>query len=235
MNRNKKILIILGILILLTSGIFLDFLFFKPKDLDIFSDEIRELYNSVNPSSDFNVANLLYSTNPLANEYILDIGLMAVIQEVGEENAQTISKEKVEEKIKYILGDISYYHEKTYLLEKVCGYTYNDLQQQYEIINGCGGNWYKRIHRKMISAKKKRNKIIITEKMIYEEDDWNDTLSKRTIYSDLSKTKQLDYKEVSSNINYAVDIEEYLEEASTYEYIFEKKDNHYIFKNISKK
>ena len=64
--------------------------------------------------------------------------------------------------------------------------------------------------------------------------NWNEYLSKRTIYADLNKTKQLDYIEVSSNINYAIEIENYLDVASSYEYVFEKKGDHYIFKSINK-
>ena len=69
--------------------------------------------------------------------------------------------------------------------------------------------------------------------MIYETNDWDDTMSKRTIYSDLKKSKKLDYKEISSNINYSIEIEDYIKDASTYEYVFEKKDDHYIFKSIT--
>ena len=205
MLKNKKIiLVILASLIGLSLCILIGYFITKPKEMNINSELVRNLYNSVNPSSDASVASLLYTTNPLSNEYVIDIGLMAYIKEHGKENSQTIPREKVEENIEDILGLVPYIHGNVYLLEEVCGYTYNDTQKQYEIIPGCGGNWYERIHRKIVSAKKKKNQIIITEKLIYETDDWDDTISKRTIYSDLEKSKKLDYKEVSSNINYSI-------------------------------
>lgn len=234
MKKNKKIiLVILGALILIAIGLLIGYITSKPIAMDINSDTIRNLYNSVNPSSDASIASMLYK-NPLPNEYIIDIGLRAYLNEIGEEKPETIPRNKVEEKIRYILGDIYYIHGNVYLLEGVCGYSYNDDEKQYEIIDGCGGNWYEQIHKKMVSAKKMKNNIIITEKMIYETNDWNETISKRTIYSDLDKTKKLDYKEISSNVNYAIEIDDYLEGASTYEYTFEKKGDHYIFKNIQK-
>ncbi len=235
MKKNKNvILIVLGCLIILSFGLLIGFYKSRIVVMDINSDLIKELYYSINPSSDASIASMLYQENALPNEYIIDIGLMAYIKEVGKENASIIPREKVEEKINTILGSIAYFHSKVYLLEEVCGYTYNDELKQYEVIEGCGGNWYERLHKKMVSARKKRNQIIITEKLIYETDDWNDTISKRTIYSDLNKTKKLDYKEVSSNINYSIEIDDYLEDASTFEMIFEQKGDRYIFKNIVK-
>ncbi len=231
-NKNK-VLIILASLIALSVCLLIGYVLSKPEEMDINSDLVRELYNSVNPSSDASVLSLLYTTNPLSNEYIIDIGLMAYIKEHKADNIEIIPREKVEEKIEKILGQVPYMHSNVYLLEEVCVYTYNNEQKQYELIPGCGGNWYEQIHRKIVSAKKRRNQIIITEKMIYETNDWDDTMSKRTIYSDLEKSKKLDYKEISSNINYSIEIEDYIKDASTYEYVFEKKDDHYIFKSIT--
>ncbi|MCI8575027.1 MAG: hypothetical protein HFI09_01000 [Bacilli bacterium] len=234
MSKNKKIiLIIISFLIGISCCLLVSYFFLKPKEIDINSDLVRDLYSSVNPSSDATIASLLYTTNPLSNEYIIDIGLMAYIKEHGKENSEVIPREEVEKNIERILGQVPYVHEKVYLFEEMCGFTYNNDKKQYEDIGGCGGNWYERIHRKIVSAKKTNNQIIITEKMIYETDDWNDTTSKRTIYSDLNKTKQLDYKELSSHISYSIELEDYIDDASTYEYVFEKKGDHYIFKQIT--
>ncbi|MCI8575028.1 MAG: hypothetical protein HFI09_01005 [Bacilli bacterium] len=234
MLKNKKIILISIIaLIGIGSCLLVGYFVSKPKEMDINSDLIQDLYNSVNPSSDYNVASLLYTTNPLSNKYIIDIGLMAYIREHGKENSEVIPKEEVEKNIERILGQVSYVHEKVFLFEEVCAYSYNNDKKQYEVYGGCGGNWDERIHRKIVSAKKTRNQIIITEKMIYESDDWDTTTSRRTVYSDVNKTKQLDYKEVSSNGKYSIKLEDYIEDASTYEYVFEKKDDHYIFKQIT--
>ena len=126
-NKNK-VLIILASLIALSVCLLIGYVLSKPEEMDINSDLVRELYNSVNPSSDASVLSLLYTTNPLSNEYIIDIGLMAYIKEHKADNIEIIPREKVEEKIEKILGPVPYMHSNVYLLEEVCGYTYNNEQ-----------------------------------------------------------------------------------------------------------
>ena len=115
--KNRKIiLIILGTLIFFSLMLLIGFLCSKTISLDINSDMIRNLYNNVNPSSDASIASMLYKEDNLPNEYIIDIGIMAYLNEVGKENATIIPQNKVEEKIKYILGDINYSHKNVYII-----------------------------------------------------------------------------------------------------------------------
>lgn len=95
-----------------------------------------------------------------------------------------------------------------------------------------GGNWYEFFKRKLISAEKQGNFIYLKEKMIYFTDDWDDYLSRITIYNNYQKEKKLEYIETSSQESYSVSIDDYIDQASTYLYTLEKQGNNYILKGI---
>ena len=76
--------------------------------------------------------------------------------------------------------------------------------------------------------------IHITEKSIYIYDDWDDYSSKIYIYSNYDQKNLLDYIEKSSSDNYNIEIDNYLDNASTYIYTFHKQNDKYIFDSLKR-
>ncbi len=94
--------------------------------------------------------------------------------------------------------------------------------KEYELINGCDGDYFHKYLRKITKATSNDNIIKIYEKSLYL-----DTSNNITIYNNV-----IDKKIIAKNINKKpeeIDIDNYLNNASTYEYTFEKINNEYIF------
>ena len=107
-------------------------------------------------------------------------------------------------------------------------------ENKYISLSGCGGSMNESFVRKVVATKVENNTITITEKSIYIYNDWNDYTNKRYIYNDCQKTNLLDTIETDSHTTVDINIENYLENAATYEYIFTKENNNYIFKQFKK-
>lgn len=233
MDKKRLIIYISSILIALLALI--GFRTFSiGEKLDINSDLVKELYNQVNPSDDAMVLSRLYSSNgTIPNEYALAIGIKKYI---NSQNAyvETISKEDIEKNIKDILGS-SYEinHQGVFILtDSYCRFDYDDQEEQYNNLSGCGGDWYNKFYRKVIKATKKKDKIEIIEKSIYVNNMWDDDYSHVTIYNNIIDKKQIEYYEDNPEKTREISIDDYLDKSSTYKYIFEKENDHYIFKKL---
>jgi len=208
--------------------------------LDINSDFVIDLYNKANPSKDAFVLKEMYNLeNKFSNEYILSVGIVNLIREKNLKNEEYISPKDVEEQIHKIFGyNIEFKHQDVYVHSSneygkgVCGYWYRPNAKQYQLIHGCGGSQFEFFRRKLMSAEKKEDFIYLTEKLIYFYNDWDNYSSKRYIYNNMYREKLLDYIETSSTTTYKVDIDDYLEEASTYVYVFQNVNETYILKEI---
>lgn len=203
--------------------------------LDVTSSFVNDLYSKITPSEDANVLKGLYEKEgTLSNQYILSVGIVNLVREKQLNNEEYLNPKEIEEQIHKILGtDNSFQHETTMIFSSgICGYEYSNFFEQYKVIDGCGGNWYEFFKRKLISAEKQGNFIYLKEKMIYFTDDWDDYLSRITIYNNYQKEKKLEYIETSSQESYSVSIDDYIDQASTYLYTFEKQGNNYILKGI---
>jgi len=207
-----------------------------PEKLDINSELVQSLYQMVNPSQDATILKGLYEKEEISNDYILSIGINHYIKSNHLEHPEIIKKEEVEKSIHETLGyNINFTHQEVFMLvQNICKYAYDSELEIYELISGCGGNFYEAFRRKIISSTKNQDEIIITEKLIYIYNDWDDIISKRFIYNDYNKEKLLDYIVTSSSDSIYIKIEDYLNEASTYQYHFKKQGDHYIFKKINR-
>ncbi len=217
-----------------------------PFSLDINSEFVQNLYKMASPSSDAGVLKDLYDDGIPSNTYILATGAMNYIRKnipVDSEMIQnhmfttTITKEDLKQHIEEVFGSINYQDEDFYVLNYeygVCGFTYQEELERYESLNGCGGSMFESFKRKLISAREEDNYFYITEKSIYIYNDWDDYISRRYIYSDYNQEKMLDYIETSSNESLTITVDDYLGEAMTYDYVFEKNNDRYIFKGLQK-
>lgn len=205
------------------------------KQLDIHSELVQDLYNMMNPSQDATILKGLYENEELSNDYILAVGISNYIKD-QEEPPKYINKIDIERTIHQIFGyGISFSHNNTLILNgDVCKYDYLPKLEKYELVGGCGGNFYESFDRVIISAKQIDDQILIEEKLIYIYDDWDDYVSRKYVYNDYNRENVLDYLETSSTDTTKVDINNYLEQASIYQYQFQKHENTYQFRKIIK-
>ena len=201
--------------------------------LDLDSKLVQDLYQQVNPSEDGSILQMLYEDGGLSNQYMLVVAINDYI-ESQDNQVKVIFKEEVENRVASIFGDDKIVkHEITYLLSNgYCGFEYNDKLEQYELIPGCGGDMYQSFERKIVDAKDVDQQIIITEKSIYIYRDWDADYSHVTIYDNIEKQDKITEFDNNPAEELNVDIDDYLDRASTYEYTFEKGGDHYIFKGV---
>lgn len=246
MEKKKYLIIIpLIIIILSISGLILGKYAVKigknikldnSLKLNIDSKTVTNLYRSVNPSTDANIIKGLYQPE-FSNDYILSVGIVNYLQDNNLKNEQYIDKKEVDRYIHKILGyNHKYNHQTVYILNAelgICGYWYNTNTNKYELIPGCGGNTTEYFYRKITDAKYVGDTIEITEKSIYQYTNWNDTTNEIYIYNNINKEKLLDYINPIPT-NYYINIDKYLEEATTYVYTFKLQYDDYLLKDIKK-
>ena len=202
------------------------------KNLDIHSKLVQDLYSMVNPTEDGLILSDFYQNGGLSNNYMLTVALSDYIREQNE-NVKVISKHEIDKRVESIFGIEEVKHQKTYLLfDRYCGFTYNNVLEQYELILGCGGDMNQSFVRKLVRAREERGNIILTEKSIYVYQDWNTDYSHVTIYNNVVQKEEIDKFDNDSITELDINIDDYINYASTYEYTFEKVDDRYIFKGI---
>ena len=204
--------------------------------LDINSSLVQDLYNLINPSNDANVLKELYENSGLTDKYILNIGITSHLKEHPNADKLIIPKANIEKSIHSVLGyNVTFTHQDVYTLNDYgCGYNYDNATEQYKLIAGCGGNQFESFQRKIVDAIEMNNIIQITEKSIYIYNDWNDYSSRIYIYSNYDQKDLLDYIETSSSDNYNIEINNYIDKASTYIYTFHKQNGKYIFDSLKR-
>lgn len=90
-----------------------------------------------------------------------------------------------------------------------------------------------KFYHKIISANEEDDKIIILEKSLYVYNDWNSNNSHITIYNNIIDKKIISSYNLDSNSEININIDDYIDNASTYKFVFKKVDNCYIFESIS--
>lgn len=209
-------------------------------NLDIDSSFVEDLYRKANPSEDASILKEIYGNDhSFSNSYILSVALVNLIREKNLQDEEYIKQEDVEEQIYDFFGsNISFQHQKVFLFYSneygrgVCGYSYLEEQKQYQLMHGCGGNWYEFFERRLISAEKQGDYVYLTEKSIYCTNDWDDVISRVTVYNNYAREKKLNYFEKSSYESTDVLLDDYIEQASTYIYTFKQQNDHYILESI---
>ena len=196
--------------------------------LNINSEKVQSLYNMATPIEDATIL------KTFENQYILSISINNYLNEQNEV-IKSISKNIVEEYVYKIFGDnISVKHEKVYVLSgDYCGFDYNEELQQYEFLHGCSGNMNEKFYRKITSAIEEDDKIIILEKSLYVYYNFDSEISHITIYNNIIDRDIIQTYDVDSQKNMDINIDDYLDHASTYQYVFKKVEDHYIFDHFT--
>ncbi len=250
MKKENIILIILTILATIL-GVFLLIISNKKTetsvtDIDINSELVQNLYEMANPSNDSKLLDELYS-DKLTNQYIIAMGISNYLKNnepISIEYLENtygpktyIPAEDVQKNIKLILGNIEYKNQDVFILDDdICGYNYNEELNRYEDKGGCGGTADSKYYRKIVSAYIKNDRLYIREKMFYATFDFNNNYNKISIFDNNDMKNIIDYIE-KENDNSNIDINNYIDKGSLYEYEFKKLDNNnnYIFLGITRK
>lgn len=100
------------------------------------------------------------------------------------------------------------------------------------MLHGCSGSMEEKFYRKIVDAVQKNDEIIIFEKSIYVYNDFLASDPQVTIYNNIiNKDVILNYNS-SSNDKLNISIDDYIEQASTYQYVFKKSGDDYIFESF---
>lgn len=216
------------------------------ENLAVDSSLVQELYTLINPSNDPAIIADMYLNGFPSNEHILATGAMNYIRNNYDVNSTEVKKGMLvvnfpaaylRDSIKEVFGNIDYQDESFYVYNNeygICGFTYLPEVDAYESLNGCGGSQFESFKRQIVDAKKEGQQVKIFEKSIYIYNDWDDYVSRRYVYSDYSQEKMLDYIETSSSENTDITLQQYIDKASTFVYIFEYDGANYIFKELKK-
>lgn len=205
-------------------------------NLNIDSSFVQDLYKTIIPNNDFYILNQFYSNDELTNEYKINLGIMNFVYNNPQLNTSRISAEKIEESIKKILGEnVTMEHQTLkFMINGYCGYEYNELTNQYESFDGCGGIPNEYFYRQLISAEESDNKIILTEQSFYVFVSRNEEANNIYVYNNCNQEKMLDYIENNDGTFYEIDEKKYMDKGSIYKYVFYKENGHYIFQKILK-
>ena len=234
MRRFKKYGIILLLILVILGIIFLGIYFYsknKSVSLDINSDLVQNLYQSVVPNKNIYILKQLYNESELSNEYKLNIGIINLL---NNGNVGVLSAGDVEDSVKSILGSSTNITHQTvqFMLNDYCGYTYNEHEKNYVPFDGCGNSPNEFIYQKMLSATENKDKILLKEQIIYF------TLDRTThdvnIYNNAKSEKLIDNIQNFDGEFTELDLDNYIQEGAIYEYEFIKENDHYILKRIQK-
>lgn len=209
----------------------------KTKKLDINSDLVKDLYGKVNPSEDGTVLTEFYGhPKELQNSYILTTAIKMYIDEQNGKTVEKISQKDIENNIEKIFGkDVNYKHDTVFVMfDSYCMFRYNSDKNIYTLDGGCGGNAYEFFYRKITEIEETDKELFIYEKSIYVYDDWvgEGVDSHITIYNNIVDKNVIEKFNQDSNEQLNITLDDYLNEASTYKYVFEKNNGNYIFKGI---
>lgn len=214
--------------------------FDKEKNLDTHGNDdnrnlVETLYKMVNPSEDGNILMEFYGhPEELQNSYILTAAIKMYIDEQKGKYVEEISQKDIENNIKKIFGEnVKYKHETVYvMLDGYCMFRYNSAKNLYTVDGGCGGNANDFFYRKITNTEETDKELLIYEKSIYVYDDWEnlDEDCHITIYNNIVDKKVIKKYNQDQNEQLNISLDDYINDASTYKYIFEKNNDNYIFK-----
>lgn len=209
----------------------------KIKKIDVNSDLVKSLYEKVNPSNDGDILTEFYGhPGELQNSYILITAIKMYIDEQKVKTVEEISQKDIENNIEKIFGkDVNYKHDTVYVkFDSYCMFRYNSDKNIYTLDGGCGGNTYEFFYRKITDAEETDKELFIYEKSIFVYDDWvgEGVDSHITIYNNIVDKNVIKKFDQDPTEQYSISLDDYLNEASTYKYIFEKNNDNYIFKGI---
>ena len=209
----------------------------KYSDVSVTDSVVTSLYEMVNPSDDVVSLYDLYQKETFTNEYILGCAIVLYYKDHPNTTGD-ISSQEVSLYVQRIFGDISYENSSGFVANPlVSSFTYDASSDTYHCALAGGGSNTESIKREIVSAKKSDTEYIITEKSIVI---FEDNLGKEeseyslSIYDDVSHTNLIDTISFSGDEKPSISIQDYIDQASTYEYHFEFNGENFVFKSFQK-
>jgi len=243
---KKNILIFIGLVVAI-SVIAVIYIFFPEKEeqeqfesLVPDNPSVINLYNMANPSNDIISIGDVLRKNTFSNEFILGTAFVNFLKN-HPNHVGIISEDDINLEIHKIFGTITYAHDSGYIIsDYLCAFKYDKANHSYSIIKGCTGSEDSTLIRKVVSAKKSSTEYIITEKLILvkKEVDETEPLNKKItykIYNDVDEGKLLkSYSLNDGEEEKTVSLDDYLNDASTYEYHFVFDGENFVYKSIKR-
>ena len=226
--KEKNIYIVIGVLVLCLclGGI----LFFintpnssqKENNTSFYSDisindaAVKELYQNTKASDELSFNYDLLKNNVITNSYMIGSGLAMALRD---NKTTPISSSEINLYIRKIFGGVTVNYEDILLNGQK--YSFDSDKDEYVIKEMVDYSKTDKILSKLVSAKKSTTEYILTIKMVVVNNTNNN------VYSDIDCTNIIDNKE---NIS----IEDYLNEASTYNYHFTFNGETFVLTSVTK-
>lgn len=190
------------------------------QDINVNEPYIKEVYQNIkinNNKEEFN----FYNTQQMSNDYLLLIGL----QNSGKTQ---ISLTELKD---FLSNKVSY---KTLVPHSTSSYDYLSDLAIFKKNNNVDTSYNYGFLKKLVSAKENETTLILTEKSVYYTYSLEDDIYTLSVYKNVTQKELLYQINTSFAIDPYLNIEAYLEDAQEYEYIFEKKKDNYLFKELKK-
>lgn len=225
----KKVIFGLSSLLILVIIFFSGYLVYIGKvknmlqyqEVDINTPYIQNIYHSVILENNLESKFDFYAEEKMNNTYLLNLGIQ-------NNTSNSIPFEHIQKSIKYLTNYQTVYP------HSLCGYNYIASTQSFLKVDNCEPTYNYDFYTQLVSAKENDIDLVLEEKNIFYTKDFINDSYYITLYKDITQKEVID----NININNENDLKQllniYLDKASTYQYTFEKKNNHYVFQNIKK-
>lgn len=214
----------------------------KEENLSLNDTEVQKLYNYVKAdiaTEEYFASNDVISNKTMKNDIKLRIAFISndtsqykFDGSVENGNIYIAEPNIILNQINEIFGDDNGYNhvtEEVIILQIACNsLKYNPSRNVYELYvgNGCGDASNYTVNKKLVSAKKINDTLVLTEKMYVYARDYDD--SAFNVYKDLAM-KQMIASSVNTNLD---DNQEYYDKGATITYTFKlSENNNYYFDN----
>lgn len=190
------------------------------QDINVNEPYIKEVYQNIkinNNKEEFN----FYNIQQMSNDYLLLIGL---------QNSGKTQISLTELKV-FLSNKVSY---KTLVPHSTSSYDYLSDLAIFKKNNNVDTSYNYGFLKKLVSAKENETTLILTEKSVYYTYSLEDDIYTLSVYKNVTQKELLYQINTSFAIDPYLNIEAYLEDAQEYEYIFEKKKDNYLFKELKK-
>lgn len=233
----KKTIAFVGVIALILVSFIIYFVFNKPEEKEKSFEEIsvndvlvEEVFKSVDAGSNYDFQDEVYKKGTFSNQYILGLAISRYF--LDNPTTDEVNETTVDAYVKKIFGKITYAHESGYFLtSSLCKFTYDKGTHSYKINTECNHVASTNILKKRIKAYKTATVLYVQEKIIVTETIKSDdeTMNLTNVYKDINKNDKIATVEEND-----VKMDDYLEEAETYEYKFEFDGESFVFKEIKK-
>ncbi len=233
----KKTIAFVGVIALILVSFIVYLVFNKPEEKEESFEEIsvndvlvEEVFKSVDAGSNYDFQDEVYKKGTFSNQYILGLAISRYF--LDNPNTNEVNETTIDAYVKKIFGKITYAHESGYFLtSSLCKFTYDKGTHSYKINTECNHVASTNILKKRIKAYKTATVLYVQEKIIVTETIKSDdeTINLTNVYKDINKNDKIATVEEKN-----VKMDDYLEEAETYEYKFEFDGESFVFKEIKK-